>query len=73
MTRLSLPFRAPKCFDSQEQWNEYCSAAMGARQTGFNFCVDCTPRRQASMDANGRCAHPEVRFVRVNGELVGKR
>lgn len=70
---VRLQRRAPACFDSQAQWNEYRAAAEAEAGEGFTYCSDCTPQRQARMDARGRCAHPTVRFVQVNGAYQGRR
>lgn len=70
---LGLPHKRPRCFDSQAQWNAYREVAEFSAGDGFTFCSDCTPDHKQLMVQLGRCAHPLVKFVRVNGVLVGRR
>lgn len=76
MTRahsLGLPTKAPPCFDSQADWNDYRAAAECSAGDGFTYCADCTAPRQAKMIAAGRCKHPGTVFVIHSGTLVGRR
>lgn len=64
--------RAPACFHSLEQYQEWQSlarmaGACVAPRTGA--CVDCLPEYQQKMIACGRCENPEVRFRWVDVKL----
>lgn len=70
---LHLPHRAPLCFVSQAQWNQYRELAVLSASNGFTFCTDCTPEHKAAMQARGRCAWPRTTFYTISGILLGKR
>lgn len=62
----------PACFDSDEQFKLWRSAARIAHPGGSWICSDCTPEYHAKMVAAHRCEKPLARFIVVDGELVGK-
>lgn len=71
---LGLPLKAPRCFDSQRQWNLYRPTAEYSAGNGFTYCTDCTPERQGVMRRAGRCAFPRTTFRKTKGGvIVGKR
>lgn len=58
----------PACFDSKEQFKVYerlrhMTLAHAKTRSDTNFCLDCTPEYQQKMLMEGRCEHPETRFV----------
>lgn len=69
----AYPKRAPACFDSQDAWNLYRASAVNSADKDANYCTDCTPERQAKMKTVGRCAHPLIEFVLVQGILIGQK
>ena len=70
---LHLPTKAPTCFDTQAQWNQYREVAVYSSSNGFTYCNDCTEARKASMVAQCRCSFPRTVFMESNGMLIGKR
>jgi len=62
----------PACFDSFEQFRLWKEAARAASPGGSYICSDCTPKYKEDMIKQKRCAKPLTRFIRVEGELVGK-
>jgi hypothetical protein len=69
----------PACFDTEiqfDEWQRWAGVArVHPRQDGTevpNFCQDCTPRYQAQMQAEGRCAYPGTKFTRVKEAQAGK-
>jgi len=71
---LRLPTRAPRCFDSQAQWNTYKRLAQYCAGNGFTYCTDCTPEHKAAMVAGGRCEYKGTAFVSLaHGIIVGRR
>ena len=62
----------PMCFDSDEQFKLWRSAAKIAHPGGSWVCSDCTPEYQAKMIKEYRCEKPLARFIREDGEMVGK-
>lgn len=56
----------PDCFTNAKQFRDYMGLVKIVRQPadGDNYCLDCTVEYQQRMIAEGRCAHPETRFVR---------
>lgn len=61
----------PYCFDSEEQWQAWQKFDEITKSGPTQYCQDCTKEYAARMRQEGRCAHPEVKFYRVNGALVG--
>ena len=54
----------PDCFNSSKQYRDYVWLMRGAsepKDTGV--CLDCSPEYKARMMAEGRCEHPETKFV----------
>jgi hypothetical protein len=70
---LGLPSRAPACFESQSQWNNYRELAEYSAGTGWTYCTDCTPEHKAKMVAEGRCKFPRTGFVTNRGVVTGRR
>ena len=70
---LRLPKKAPACFESQEQWNQYRELAVQSARDGFTFCVDCTAEYRDKMKQANRCRYPRTEFEEVAGVLVGRR
>jgi len=62
----------PACFDSMEQFKLWQEAARAAYPGASFICSDCTPEYRDRMVKQNRCAKPLTRFIRVEGELVGK-
>ena len=73
MVGSRFPKRSPRCFDSQKDWNLYRDSAVNSADKDATFCTDCTVTRQAKMKAAGRCAYPDVEFVKVQDILIGRR
>lgn len=70
---LRLPKKAPLCFDSQAQWDEYRVLTIESGKDGHTFCTDCTKAYQSKMILHGRCKYPGTRFQYRGGVLVGQR
>lgn len=73
----------PPCFSSKEQHNDYLYMVrrVGQPMDGNNYCLDCTKEYQAEMVCEGKCEHPETKFVvwrtnyknpEVEGKVVSK-
>lgn len=60
----------PACFESEQQWREWCALAGLSGLPRCRYCVDCTPEFLDAMAAAGRCEHPETVFVLDKGESV---
>lgn len=73
MADSAFPPKAPACFDSQKDWNLYRESAVISADKDANYCTDCIAARQAKMITAGRCEHPKVEFVVVQGLLIGRR
>ena len=52
----------PRCFNTQEEWNEWYELAYMGKIPRDNYCNDCTPKYQMEMIDKGRCEHPETFF-----------
>lgn len=64
----------PPCFETQEQFEAYMDTLESTVQDSErSFCWDCTYKYKEQMIEEGRCSHPMVRFVMIDGALVGKR
>lgn len=71
---LRLPFRAPRCFESQAQWNTYRTLAQYCAGNGFTYCTDCTQEYKDKMVAGGRCEYQGTKFkTMAQGIIVGRR
>lgn len=54
----------PACFDDAEQFNQWRMYLRMSRQNpNVGICVDCTQRHKLEMLSQGRCEHPETKFV----------
>ena len=55
----------PECFHNAEQFKDYMWMVKRVRQPPDeeNYCMDCTKEYQAQMVCEGKCAHPETRFI----------
>jgi hypothetical protein len=69
----------PPCFNNQEQFNDYAYMIrrVGQPMDNNNYCMDCTKEYQAEMACEGKCEHPETKFVvwrttYKDPEVVGK-
>lgn len=62
----------PACFDSYEQFRLWKEAARAAYPGASYICSDCTQEYRDRMISERRCAKPLTRFIRVDGEMVGK-
>lgn len=62
----------PMCFDSDEQFKLWRSAAKISHPGGSWICSDCTPEYHARMVKEYRCEQPLTRFIKEEGEMVGK-
>jgi hypothetical protein len=56
----------PPCFTNAKQFREYIELVKTVRQPADanNYCLDCTAKYQQDMISEGRCDHPETRFVK---------
>lgn len=56
----------PDCFTNAKQFKDYIELVKIVRQPADenNYCLDCTAKYQHEMIYEGRCAHPETKFVR---------
>ena len=64
----------PPCFRTQEEFDAYMELLEQTIQdSDRSFCWDCLPEYKEQMLDDGRCIHPMVQFVIVDGALVGKR
>lgn len=64
----------PPCFKTQEQFDGYMENLEATVQDADRtYCWDCTHKFRDEMTEEGRCSHPRVVFVMVDGSLVGKR
>ena|SRR5438445_2531138 len=61
----------PPCFDDEEQWLAWQKLDEITKNGPSLYCADCTPRYAQQMRIEGRCAHPNIKFYRVNGALIG--
>lgn len=65
----------PKCFESQQQFDAWKDADykiyQSTRCTPTPVCTDCTPTYAAQMRLEGRCEHPEIKFVRFKDSFKG--
>jgi hypothetical protein len=63
------PQPMPACWTIPEHWPEWNRLNVLARDNPSkpldHFCTDCTPEFKERMVAAGRCAFPQVRFVRI--------
>lgn len=62
----------PACFNSDEEFKSWRSAARIAHPGASWICADCTPEYHQKMVAEHRCEKPLARFILLDGELVGK-
>lgn len=54
----------PTCFESAAQYRDYVTLMRQAAEPfDSSYCLDCTPEYKSQMLAEGRCNHPETRFV----------
>jgi len=55
----------PPCFMSKQQHLDYMwmIRRVGQPMDSNNYCLDCTKEYKAEMMCEGRCEHPETRFV----------
>ena len=70
---VKLPVKKPKCFPSQQQWEEYKHLAKFSARSGFDHCRDCMPAYRDKMVAQRRCAYPRTEFTAPYGSIVGLR
>lgn len=56
----------PACFTDAEQYKDYMWLIRVVDQPldEENYCLDCSCEYQRKMIAEGRCAHPETKFVK---------
>jgi len=62
----------PPCF-TVEQFHDWIQYARAARPGAAGYCADCLPGYQERMLREGRCLHPEIRFVIKHGGWIGQR
>lgn len=54
----------PPCFEDAKQYRDWMWLNRQARQsTDTSYCLDCTPEFKERMLNEGKCSHPETRFV----------
>lgn len=54
----------PDCFDNATAYRQYMwFIKEAASPKDRNYCLDCNPEHKSKMLAEGRCEHPETRFV----------
>lgn len=64
--RVSYAGSKPKCFDSQEQYDDWRRLAkLSLVGMASGACVDCTPEFQQRMIRQKRCENPHVEFRKV--------
>ena len=67
----------PACFNSEQEWEDWCryadASTTGKRGVRCHFCTDCTPEYQDKMVKENRCAHPDVKFIKMHGVIIGRR
>ena len=74
----ALPFKAPACFPTQQQWDLVRNKAAYLRSCRklshkYTYCTDCTPEYRDQMQAEGRCKFPGTTFSKTNSIIVGSR
>lgn len=61
---------SPVCFENHGQYTDWIHLMrQSARPRDDGYCIDCTPDFKSEMLAQGRCAHPETRFVIYKNEI----
>ena len=64
----------PLCFDTMKDFKRWVTAARSSHpHPAHSYCEDCTAEYRDRMIIEGRCGHPQTKFKRVYGELVGRR
>lgn len=64
----------PRCFNSLKDFRLWQLQRNASKVNDSEYCADCTPKYQARMIAEGRCAFPGTTFSRdAHGELHGTR
>jgi hypothetical protein len=55
----------PPCFESKKQCDQYMYMIrrVGQPMDSNNYCMDCTKEYKARMISEGRCSHPETKFI----------
>ena len=62
----------PKCFDSQERFDEWKNSARMTPLGSAGYCADCNPKHKAVMLRHNRCENPTVMFeLNSEGDTVG--
>ncbi|MDB5814448.1 MAG: hypothetical protein JWN23_1565 [Rhodocyclales bacterium] len=73
LRRPPLP-PAPRCFDSDADWQRWCQESRASDWPLDRFCRDCNLQTRDAMIGAGRCVYPETVFVVLRGEdMVGLR
>jgi len=54
----------PDCFNDSKQYRDYLWLMKQSNSPQDNgYCIDCVQSHKEDMMSQGRCAHPETRFV----------
>lgn len=54
----------PDCFNNAIEYRQYVwLMRQSDSPTDHGYCLDCSPEHKAQMLREGRCEHPETRFV----------
>ena len=62
----------PACFNSSAEYAQWRALMRTSQEhMAVGFCVDCTPEYKMEMMSEGRCAHPETRFVLRSTKTFG--
>lgn len=73
---MDFPGVRPLCFNSDEdylEWQRMAAIVAGANGQRAHYCIDCTPEFKQAMLTEGRCEHPETRFIEDRREVRGYR
>lgn len=72
-TRKYTKRNMPKCFSSVADWKEWNRLDIISEQVNTTVCTDCTPAFKLRMIEEGKCDHPETRFIFVLDRETGIR
>jgi len=70
----SLQPEYPACFDGADQYREWRAETRHSSPGANGYCADCSPKDQALMIREGRCAWPGTTFqLDAQGQWEGLR
>ena len=74
MSARAKPSAKPACFNTMKDFKSWVEAARSSHpHPAHSYCEDCTAEYRDKMIIAGRCGHPQTKFKKVYGELVGRR